>query len=150
MNDVKETQVATINTANIVANTNFAECEEGQGARIRETSTTNEKTLYNAITGSGENPKDYLGVEMQIVDIVVTSADVEKEKGKPENGKVNKPCIHFFTADGLHLSSISNGIARSVKALFEFGMLPTAEKPMSIIFKTVETKKGTAYTFELT
>jgi len=49
----------------------------------------------------------------------------------------------------LHFSSISNGIARSAKNLIGCGLTPTQERPIKIVFKEINTKKGKAHTFDM-
>lgn len=125
--------------------------EAGSGAKIRTTTTTDDVTLFNAINGSAEKVEDYLGSEVTVTDIVVTSADVLKEINDtdPDGEKENRPVIHFFTADGKHISSISNGIRRAAENLLTVGFNPTKEDPIVIRFKEVKTKKGTAHSFDL-
>ena len=125
--------------------------EAGSGAKIRTTTTTDDVTLFNAINGSAEKVEDYLGSEVTVTDIVVTSADVLKDINDtdPDGEKENRPVIHFFTADGKHISSISNGIRRAAENLLTVGFNPTKEDPIVIRFKEVKTKKGTAHSFDL-
>lgn len=125
--------------------------EAGSGAKIRTTTTTDDVTLFNAINGSAEKVEDYLGSEVTVTDIVVTSADVLKDINDtdPDGEKENRPVIHFFTADGKHISSISNGIRRAAENLLTVGFNPTKESPIVIRFKEVKTKKGTAHSFDL-
>ena len=62
-----------------------------------------------------------------VTDIVVTSADILKDINDPdpENGeRENKPVVPFFTADGKHISSISNGIIRATKNRFRAVLSP--------------------------
>lgn len=131
---------------------NFATVEQGTGAKIRHTTTTDDVTLFNAINGSAEKVEDYLGKEVSVTDIVVSSADVLEDINDPdpENGvKVNKPVVHFFTTDGKHISSISNGIKRATENLLTVGFAPSPNAPIVIRFKEVKTKKGTAHSFDL-
>ena len=58
---------------------NFAIVAEGTGAVIRATTSDDNKVLFNAINGQGEKVKDNIGVELDVVNIVVTSADVAKD-----------------------------------------------------------------------
>lgn len=132
--------------------TEFSTNAQGQGAKIRHTTTADDITLFNAINGSAEKVEDYLGKDVSVTDIVVSSADVLEDINDPdpENGKkVNKPVIHFFTSDGKHISSISNGIKRATENLLSVGFAPTKESPITIRFKEVKTKKGTAHSFDL-
>lgn len=138
--------------ATVSMSDDFAICEAGQGAAVRATTTDKNTVLFNAVNGQGQKVKDFLGVELEIVNIVVTSADVAKDYADKDNEnaeKVSKPCVHFFTADGIHISSISNGICRGVMMLFECGMQPVEGSPLHIMFTTIETKNGTAHSFTL-
>ena len=125
--------------------------EAGSGAKIRTTTTTDDVTLFNAINGSAEKVEDYLGSEVTVTDIVVTSADVLKDINDtdPDGEKESRPVIHFFTVDGKHISSISNGIRRAAENLLTVGFNPTKEAPIVIRFKEVKTKKGIAHSFDL-
>lgn len=121
----------------------------GQGAIVRETTTTDDVTLFNAVNSTGEKVADNLNVDIVVTNIVVTSADVNSDMNDENSVKVNKPCVNFFTADGRQISSISNGIIRATRALFGVGFTPTAERPITIRFKEQKTKKGTCHTFDL-
>lgn len=161
MNDTKTTTETTTETTATMSpalvstadlTNEFATVEAGTGATIRTTTTTDDVTLFNAINGSAEKVEDYLGKDVIITDIVVSSADVLKDINDPDpdNGeKESKPVIHFFTNEGVHISSISNGIARATKNLLSVGFQPTKESPITIRFKEVKTKRGTAHSFDL-
>lgn len=143
----KKMELATTNMTD-----EFAVCEANQGAVVRATTTDSTATLFNALNGQGKKIGDFLGVPLTIVNIVVSSGNVAKnyeEKDDENAEKVSMPCVHFFTDDGTHISSISNGIARATKSLFEAGLTPSKESPIKIMFSTVNTKRGTAHTFEM-
>lgn len=143
----KKMELATTNM-----NDEFAVCEADQGAAIRATTTDSTAMLFNALNGQGKKIADFLGVPLSIVNIVVTSGNVAKnyeEKDDENAEKVSKPCVHFFADDGTHISSISNGIAKAAKSLFEAGLTPSKESPIKIMFTTVNTKRGTAHSFEM-
>lgn len=127
----------------------FAVVECGQGAMVRESTTTDDVTLFNAVNSTGEKVADNLGVDIVVTNIVITSADVNSDMNDENSNKVNKPCVNFFTADGRQISSISNGIIRATRALFGVGFTPTNERPITIRFKEQKTKKGTCHTFDL-
>lgn len=151
----ESTQEKTTNKMELAAvsmSDDFAVVESGQGAAIRATTTDKTSVLFNAVNGQGQKVKDFIGVELTVINIVVTSADVAKDfsaKDNPDAEKVSKPCCHFFTADGLHISSISNGITRAVMKLFECGLQPVDGEPIKMMFTTMETKNGTAHSIAL-
>lgn len=148
--NTKETALAVIKTQNMTEE--FAVTEAGQGAVIRTATNTDDVLLFNAVNGSAEKVEDYFGQDIKVTDIVVTSADILKDINDPdpENGeKENKPVCHFFTADGKHISSISNGIIRATKNLLSCGFIPTAESPITIKFKEIRTKRGIAHSFDM-
>ena len=116
---------------------------------IRYTTTYDDTTLFNSIRGKSTPVKDVIGEEFDIVNIVITANDVLSDKNDENSEKVNKPIVHFFTADGNHFSSLSNGIIRNTKGLFEINKIPSPENPVKIRFEEVPTPKGTAHTFEL-
>lgn len=148
--EAKTNALAVIQTTNM--NDEFAVVEAGQGSTIRTSTTTDDVTLFNAVNGSAENITDHFNEDIKVIDIVVTSADILKDINDPdpENGeKENKPVVHFFTADGLHISSISNGIIRATKNLLSCGFIPTAESPITIRFKEARTKRGIAHSFDM-
>ena len=136
-------------TMSTVDNTAFAVLAAGQGEPIRETTTTDTATLFNALSGGSKPIKDVLGKELEIVDIVVTSVDVNEDREDETSPMINRPVVHFFTANGEHYSTLSNGVVRTTKNLLACGLVPTKETPLKIKFDTVETKKGTAHIFEL-
>lgn len=123
---------------------------EGNTNQIRYSTTTDTTDLFNIVTGKSENCKSLIGGEpIEVVAMAITGANVNEVKDDENTPKVNKPVCHFLTSDGKHYSSMSNGICRNVSALLEVGLTPTPERPIKIQFVTVETKKGTAYTFNL-
>lgn len=136
-------------TMSTVDDTAFAVLAAGQGEPIRETTTTDTATLFNALSGGSKPIKDVLGKELEIVDIVVTSVDVNEDREDETSPMINRPVVHFFTATGEHYSTLSNGVVRTTKNLLACGLVPTKETPLKIKFGTVETKKGTAHIFEL-
>lgn len=150
MSKEEQTSLAVLNNTMDLSK-EFATTEAGTGDIIRTTTTTDDVTLFNAVNGSAEQVESFLDKEVQITDIIVTSADVLVDiDDDPETGdRENKPVIHFFTTDGRHISSISNGIARATKNLLSCGFIPTKEAPFTIKFKTVKTKRGIAHSFDL-
>ena len=150
MNNETEMKLATIQQNSADLSKEFSILEAGTGAKIRHTTTSDDVTLFNALNDSAEKVEDYLGKEVTVSDIVVTSADVLQDINDDEDGdKENRPVVHFFTTDGLHISSISNGIRRAAMNLLEVGFAPSPEAPIIIKFKEVKTKKGTAHSFTL-
>ena len=146
----QNTTLAIIQTQNM--DNEFSVTEAGQGTVIRTSTTTEDNVLFNAVNGSGEKVVDHMGEDIKVINIVVTSADilVDINDPDPDNGeKKNKPVVHFFTADGLHISSISNGIIRATKNLLSCGFIPTPEQPITIRFKEIRTKKGIAHSFDM-
>ena len=127
----------------------YATVEPGTAPLIRSSTTTENVKLFNALNGSSESVKNWLGEEIDVIAIVITSADVPSIMGDDDSERVCKPCVHFFTLDGSHISSISNGIIKATKMLLSCGFLPSEEEPIRIRFKEVETKKGTAHTFDM-
>ena len=151
-NEIKQELNSAYGIACVNMNDNFAICEAGNGAVVRATTTDSTATLFNAINGSGKKIAEFLGVPLEIKNIVVGSANVAKnydEKDDENAEKESKPCVHFFTTDGTHISSISNGIVRATKALFEAGLQPMDNAPIKIMFTTVPTKKGTTHSFDI-
>lgn len=139
-----------------IDNSIFEVAEAGTRTQLRYSTTADDVTLFNAINGSSENLDDYIdnAVPVEVADVVITNATVREgrtEDGEPDESTplIDKPCCHFITADGKHLSSLSNGIIKSVKALLEIGFTPTPEHTIVIKFKRVKTKKGLAHTFDL-
>lgn len=118
-------------------------------ARIRYSTTTETNDLFNALSGKSEPVKKYIGETVSVVKMVVTANDIDIDRENPDMGKVNKPIVHFFTTDGKHISTLSNGIIRNVKFMLECGIIPTVENPINIRFDTVETTKGIAHTFDI-
>jgi hypothetical protein len=129
----------------------FATTEETEAnANIRFASEgVDNKQLFNALRGKSESVKDLIGERIEIASIVITGANVNKDINDETKGKENRPITHFFTTDNRHISSMSHGIAVNAQALFECGMYPTSENPIKIEFTEVQTKRGTAYSFDL-
>ncbi len=124
--------------------------EAGAGATIRDTTTSDTATLFNAVSGGSKAVKELIGKDpINVTAIVVTSADVNEERDDETSPIISRPVVHFFTDTGEHYSSLSNGIVRTTKNLLACGLVPTAETPIKIRFKEIETKKGKAHIFEL-
>lgn len=136
-------ELATVN------NEVYAVAEAGSQPLVRETTTTDTTILFNAVNGGGIPVKDVLGEVIEVTDIVICSADVAKDRDNPEGAKESKPCVNFFTASGEHYSTLSNGVVRSTRNLLSCGITPTPETPIKIKFRTINTPKGTAHTFDL-
>lgn len=131
-------------------NKKFEVQEAGKGAVVRESTTAETNTLFNAVNGGAESCKVLVDKDaIDVVNIVVTSTDVHEDKDNEESPLVNKPVAHFFTSDGKHYSSLSNGIIRTVRNLLGCGITPTKDNPLKIKFVSRETKRGTAFVFEL-
>ena len=127
----------------------FKTVSEGGGDRVRFTTTFDDVALFNAVSGSSEAVKDYLDKEVEISNLVVTSADVHEDVNDDDSPIVSKPCVHFYTPDGGHMTTLSNGIIKNVKDLIGCGFAPSPEHTIVIKFKTIQTKKGIAHTFDL-
>lgn len=127
----------------------YAVVEPGTAPLLRTSTTTDSSKLFNALNGNAGTVKDWIGEEVDVTAIVVTSADVPSIMGDEDSERVCKPCVHFFTLDGSHISSISNGIIRATKMLLACGLTPTEDEPIRIIFKEIKTKKGTAHSFDM-
>lgn len=125
---------------------------EAHGTDIRYTTNTSTTVLFNAVNGSSEKISGVLGNVIEVSDIVITSADVAEDFAERENKdahRISKPCVHFFTTNGKHYASVSNGIVRSTKNLLMCGLTPTKETPIKLVFSEIQTKNGKAHTFDL-
>lgn len=120
-----------------------------EGAKIRYSSTFDDVTLFNALNSSSESIAEHFGEDIKVLNMVVTTAQVASDFNDDFAEKEDKPCVHFFCEDGLHLASVSNGIIRSTENLITCGFMPTPEAPIVIRFKEIKTKRGTAHTFDL-
>lgn len=127
----------------------FSITDPGEGKTVRESTTGDTAKLFNAVSGASDPVKELIGKEVEVTDIVVTSTDVHEIKDDETSPMINRPVVHFYTVDGKHYASLSNGIVRTTKALLECGIVPTPETPIKIKFRTVETRRGTAHIFEL-
>ena len=127
----------------------FTVDETKTAGELRYSTTTDDVKLFNALNGGSEPVADYIGQDVTITDIVITSAEVAADPNDDDSEIVSKPCVHFNTIDGKHLSTLSNGIIKACKNLLSVGFAPTPESPITIKFKTIKTKKGTAHTFDL-
>lgn len=127
----------------------FKVAAEGDGATVRFSTTVDDVELFNAVSGTSDPVKDYLDQEVEVCEIVITSADIHEDVNDDDSPIVSKPCVHFYTTDGKHLATLSNGIIKNTRDLIGVGFAPTKEHPITIRFRTVQTKKGIAHTFDL-
>lgn len=153
MNENTNTEKMTLATVD-VDTAIFKTVAEGEGQAVRYTTTFDDAALFNAVNGGSDPVKQYLGKEVEVTDIVITSAEVHE--GRTETGEqdestpvVSKPCVHFYTTDGKHLTTLSNGIVKAAKNLIACGFAPSEGHTVTIKFRTIETKKGTAHSFDL-
>lgn len=127
----------------------FEVAEQGSSMLRYATDAEDDIMLFNSVNGGSETVADYLDQVLEVCDIVITSAEVHEDREDDESPIVSKPCSHFYTTDGKHIASISNGVNRSVKMLLSCGLEPSKDKPIKIKFHETKTKKGTAHTFDL-
>ena len=127
----------------------FETAEQGADILRYATNPEDDIQLFNSVNGGSEQVADYLGEVLEVSDIVITSAEVHEDREDEDSPIVSKPCCHFFTTDGKHIASISNGITRSVNMLMSCGLTPTTDRPIKLRFHETKTKKGTAHTFDL-
>ena len=132
-----------------INNDAFAVTAANGAPTIRETTTDDTRVLFNATSGGSKPVKDIIGKPVDVVHIVVTSADVHEDREDDTSPLENRPVVHFFTSDGEHYSTLSNGVVRTTKNLLACGLIPTAENPIKIVFREQPTKRGTAHIFEL-
>ena len=145
--EVQETTTALALTE--VDNSIFKVQAEGDGQAVRYSTTYEDTDLFNAVNGGSEPVKNYLDKEVEVTDIIITSADVHEDVNDEDSPVVSKPCVHFLCTDGKHLATLSNGVIKSAKNLIACGFAPSEGHSIIIKFRTVETKKGTAHTFDL-
>ena len=134
---------------NAVDHSIFETKKLNEGEKIRFTTTFDEVTLFNSINSSSESVADHFNENITVENIVVTTAQVNMDINDDFSEKEDKPCVHFFCKDGLHLASVSNGIIRSAENLITCSIIPSPEQPIVIKFKEITTKKGKAHSFDL-
>lgn len=120
-----------------------------EGERIRYTTTFDRATLFNSINSKSEPVASYFGQDITVENIVITTAQVHEDFNDDFSEREDKPCVHFFCKDGLHLASVSNGILRSAENLITCAIVPSPEEPIVIRFKEITTKRGKAHSFDL-
>lgn len=134
---------------NAVDHSIFETKKLNEGEKIRFTTTFDEVTLFNSINSSSESVADHFNEDITVENIVITTAQVNMDINDDFSEKEDKPCVHFFCKDGLHLASVSNGIIRSAENLITCSIIPSPESPIVIKFKEITTKKGKAHSFDL-
>lgn len=134
---------------NAVDHSIFETKKLNEGEKIRFTTTFDEVTLFNSINSSSESVADHFNENITVENIVITTAQVNMDINDDFSEKEDKPCVHFFCKDGLHLASVSNGIIRSAENLITCSIIPSPEAPIVIKFKEITTKKGKAHSFDL-
>lgn len=142
-NENKSFELVTLN------NDIFKVSEAGTQPYIRHTTTAETDILFNAVNGGGTPIKNILGEAIEVVNIVITSAEIPEDANDKDSKIVSKPCVNFFTADGEHYSTLSNGVVRATRNLLSCGLTPTPETPVKLKFKSISTPKGIAHTFDL-
>lgn len=148
--NAQETTALTLSAPVSDVNTALAVKEVEENAPLlRYSTTTDTVKLFNAVNSVSESVKDNMDVDIPVTDIVITKADVPSDINDEDSDKVSKPVVHFYGTDGKHISSMSNGIVRATRNLLSCGLYPTPEMPVTIRFRTVNTKKGTAHSFDV-
>ena len=108
-----------------VDHTIFETQKLNEGAKIRYTSTFDDVTLFNALNSSSESIADHFDEDIKVLNMVMTTAQVSSDFNDDFAEKEDKPCVHFFCENGLHLASVSNGIIRSTENLITCGFMPS-------------------------
>lgn len=140
-----------INKENAIS-VDFEDKDAGTADKVRATTTTKTGAIFNAINGISIPVKDCIGKEYAITDIVCTSATVAKEFSDRENKdavKADKTVVHFFTDNGEHIATLSNGIKRAVENMLGCGIIPTPEIPIRLKFTEGKTKNGKCHSFDI-
>lgn len=127
----------------------FETTAEGTSEKIRYTTTFDEVLLFNSINSSSESVADHFDEDITVENIVITTAQVHIDIDDDLSDREDKPCVHFFCKDGLHIASVSNGIIRSAENLITCAIIPSPEAPIVIRFKEIKTKRGKAHSFDL-
>lgn len=127
----------------------FETVDSNTGALLRFSTTDNREEIFAAINGAGDSITTVFDEVLGIKSILITSAEVPIDRNKPMQGNCSKPCCNFYTVDGRHFASISNGVVRAVKNLLACGLIPSADEPVWISFTQINTPRGVAHTFEL-
>lgn len=123
--------------------------ENDEHEKLRFTTTSSTITLFNALNGVSIPLKKYIGTVINVTDVVIGEGLVLKDRDNEEAGKEYIPCIHLFTDNGEHISTLSKGFCNSISNLIECGIIPTPETPIKILVKEEECKKGKMHTFDL-
>lgn len=115
----------------------FAIMNEGQGEKVRFSTTDSQIVIYNAISSKGVALSKRLDEEFEVTDIVVTSSDVHSDIRDENSEIISIPVVHFFTTDKQHIATISKGVCEAIEGLAVCAMLPTPEKPITVKFVKV-------------
>lgn len=121
--------------------------EENFERRIVFNSGCTEVDAFNAMYGGNEKLSEYMGEEITITGVTISTSLVNKEMNNEESGKIVKPCVALVTEEAGVITTVSNGIYSCIK-----GMLSMVSFDIhKVIAKIVEvnTKKGKAHSLRM-
>lgn len=121
--------------------------EENQSLCTMTTETTAEKKVFfNAVQNPSSKVADYINQEIVIKDVYMEKAFYEDGDGGMTEGV--KTII--ITPEGQGILANSNGIAKSIFALFDiFGMPAEWDEPITVTVRQVEVPAGRYFKLEV-
>lgn len=121
--------------------------EANQSLCTMVTETTAEKKVFfNAVQNPSSKVADYINKEITIKDIYMEKAFYEDGDGGMTEGV--KTVI--ITPEGEGILANSNGVAKSIFALFDiFGMPGEWEEPITVVVRQIEVPTGRYFKLEV-
>ena len=142
----EETAIATTNDQNAVMTFSDAlmqdVCEQGYWASFDVQTMEDKKVLFSA-REDNLLLKDFMGVVIPLVGVVIDTVEVNGE-----NGLRAVPCVHLIAEDGKVYQSARNGVLKTTcKLISSFGNPSTWTEPLDVVCKETTTAKGFRYKF---
>lgn len=121
--------------------------EENQSLCTMVTETTAEKKMfYNAVQNPSSKVADYINKDITIKDVYMEKAFYEDGDG----GMVEGVKTIIITPEGNGILANSNGVAKSLFALFDiFGMPSEWEEPLTVTVRQIEVPSGRYFKLEV-
>lgn len=108
-------------------------------------STADRKVLYNAVTNPTAKVSDFINKNIQIANVHLERAEFNEDGVITDGVKTI-----IITPDGQGIIAHSNGIAKSLRNIFDiFGMPNEWDEPLEVCVRQIETPNGRYFNLEV-
>lgn len=135
------------NTITLINQISEMTIEEAEDNRLIYAEGMSDVDIYNSIYGSNEKIADHMGDVATVVSIAIGTAIVNEDMNDDTSPKIVKPCVYLNTSEYGVISSVSNGMIRSVKGVV--AMIDFNRQAIKVEFLEKKTKRGISHTIRM-